>query len=88
MNWPALLASLIAVLGLAALAHVLKLGGDARLTEDTARAFAQDHHFDAVTIVLHDEGRTALVTDSKGQRLRIRRHGSHFVTEALDAHDG
>lgn len=88
MNVAVLAGSLAAVLALAALAHLLGLGGDARLTEDAARALAYDHDFDAATIVLDDERRTALATDGQGNRLRIRRHGSHFVAEALDCNDG
>lgn len=88
MNLGVLAGSLAAVLALAALAHLLGLGGDARLTEDAARQLAEAHDFDAVTIVLRDEGRSALATDWQGHRLAIRRHGSHFVAEALSGHDG
>ena len=84
MNWLVLGGSLIGVLALAAVAHLLGLGGDARLDRAQVVQFAQDAGLADVEVAIDRAGMSALVRD--GSRfLLVRRHGARFVAEPLGA---
>ena len=83
MNWPQLIGSLVAVLMLAAVAHWLDLGGDARIDEQEARELAAAQGFDVVDIALDRAGLAALARDDANRFMLVRRHGSHFVAQSL-----
>ena len=83
MNWPFLLGSLVAVLMLAGIAHLLGLGGDARIDEGEARELAAAQDFDVDDIALDRAGLAALVRDGTNRFMLIRRHGAHFVALPL-----
>jgi hypothetical protein len=79
--------SLAAILMLAAIAWKLRLGGDARLHDsDQARALAEDAlcGFDAAEIAIDRAGMAALLRDSAGRVMLIRRHGAHWAARLLD----
>lgn len=81
--------SLAAILLLAAIAHRLELGGDARIrSEDDARLLAQEalYGFEPVDVVIDRAGMGALLRDEEGRVLLLRRHGSHFASRLLDSH--
>ncbi|MBK6802767.1 MAG: hypothetical protein IPG83_15160 [Novosphingobium sp.] len=81
--------SLIAILLLALLARQLGLGGDVRLR---TRAQALDEAaaalggFEAVDVALDRAGIGALLRDSQGRVLLLRRHGAQFAARLLDSH--
>ena len=84
MNWLLLGGSLAGVLALAGVAHVLKLGGDARLDPAQVAQFARDAGFADADIAIDRAGMSALIRD--GTRfLLVRRHGARFVAEPLVA---
>ena len=81
-------ASLLAILVLAWLAAKLGLGGDERIRdEDHARELAHHVHygFEPIEVAIDRAGMGALLKDSEGRQLLIRRHGSHFAGRMLDA---
>lgn len=80
-----------AILLLWLMALKLGLGGDIRLrTEDQARQLAHEAvwGFEASEIVLDRAGIGALLRDSSGRVMLLRRHGVHFAARLLDSHDG
>lgn len=79
--------SFVAILGLAWLASLLKLGGDLRIRdEDHARELANEtvYGFEAIDVVLDRAGMGALLKDVQGRQMLIRRHGAGFVGRLLD----
>lgn len=79
--------SFVAILGLAWLASLLKLGGDLRIRdEDHARELANEtvYGFEAIDVVLDRAGMGALLKDAQGRQMLIRRHGAGFVGRLLD----
>ena len=81
--------SLLAILALAWLAAKLQLGGDVRLrSPEAARAEAAAAlgGFEATEIALDRAGIGALLRDSAGRVMLLRRHGSHFAARLLEAH--
>lgn len=81
--------SLVAILVLAWLVGRLGLGGDRRIrSEGEARALAEEavFGFDPAEIVLDRSGTGALLRDTSGRVLLIRRHGAHFASRLLDSH--
>lgn len=81
--------SLIAILFLAFFAAKLGLGGDERLRDpQRARelAGAAVCGFDAVDVALDRAGIGALLRDTKGRVMLVRRHGARFVARLLDNH--
>ena len=81
--------SLAAVLVLAWLTHKLGLGGDPRLRDpDEARRLAAEAQcgFDAVEVVLDRAGIGALLRDTRGQVMLLRRHGARWVARPIDDH--
>lgn len=83
--------SLLAILLLAWLARWLGLGGDPRLRDpDEARRLAGEAlcGFEAQDLVLDRAGIGALLRDSAGRVLLLRRHGVHWVARLLDSHAG
>ncbi len=79
--------SLVAILALAGVARLLKLGGDVRLRD---AAHAQDVAaelvcgFEAVEVALDKAGMSALLRDAQGRQLLIRQHGVAFAGRLLD----
>lgn len=79
--------SFVAILGLAWLASLLKLGGDLRIRDaDHAREIANEtvYGFEATDVVLDRAGMGALLKDAQGRQMLIRRHGAGFVGRLLD----
>jgi hypothetical protein len=91
MHWvdlAKLAGSLVAILGLAGIAHWLKLGHDLRL-RDAAHAseLANEavYGFHATEVAL-DRARTgALLKDGQGRQMLLRRHGAMWVGRLLDS---
>ena len=83
--------SLAAILALAWLARWLGLGGDPRLRDpDEARRLAGEAlcGFEAQEVVLDRAGIGALLRDSAGRIMLLRRHGVHWVARLLDSQAG
>ncbi|WP_374406954.1 hypothetical protein [Pelagerythrobacter sp.] len=82
-------ASLLAILVLAGIAWKLGLGGDTRIRdEEHARELADEAEsgFSAVDIAIDRAGYAALLRDTDGRVLLLRRHGSHFASRLLTGH--
>lgn len=82
-------ASLAAILMVAWLVAKLHLGTDVRLrSEADAKDLARDAlcGFDPIDITLDRAGIGALMRDSAGRVMLLRRHGAQFVTRMLDSH--
>lgn len=81
--------SLAAILALAWVALRLGLGGDVRIRDEThARELADEviSGFEATDVSL-DRGRIgAILRDSNGRVMVLRRHGAHFAGRLLDGH--
>ncbi|MEM7667048.1 MAG: hypothetical protein AAF250_14415 [Pseudomonadota bacterium] len=78
--------SLIAIFALAALAKVMRLGGDARIAdEDEARRLADEvsDGFVAEQVALDPSGCAALLKDAEGRIMLIKRHGNQFAGRIL-----
>lgn len=74
--------SLIAILALAWLARKLDLGGDERIRDEDHVRFLADQAvsgFEPVDIAIDRAGVAALLRDSSGQILMLKRHGTHFA---------
>ena len=83
--------SLAAILLLAWLVRRLGLGGDPRLRDpEEAKRLAGEAlcGFEAQDVVLDRAGIGALLRDSAGRMLLLRRHGVHWVARLLDSHAG
>ena len=83
------LVSLLAILALAWLARRMGLGDDVRIRdEDHARELAKAAvcGFDPADIALDRAGIGALLRDSQGRVMLIKRHGAHFAARVLDTH--
>lgn len=81
--------SIVAILVLAAICRWLELGGDVRIrSESEARLLADEavSGFDAVDVALDRAGIAALLRDTAGRVLLLRRHGAHFASRLLDSH--
>ena len=85
MNWALLAGSLAGVLGLAALAKLLGLGGAELASEAEAMTIAEAEMpgFVAASAVLAEDRQSAIVTGTDGAQLRLRRHGAQFVATPL-----
>jgi len=82
-------ASLSAILALAWIALKLGLGGDTRIEgEAHLRELADEAlcGFEPVEIAIDRAGHAALVRDSEGRVILLRRHGTHFASRLLDGH--
>ena len=81
--------SFAAILALAWFARQLGLGGDPRLRDpDEARRLAGEvlHGFEAHEVVLDRAGIGALLRDSTGRIMLLRRHGARWAGRLLDSH--
>ena len=81
--------SLAAILLVAWLVGALRLGSDVRLrSEEAARELAAAAlcGFDPATVALDRAGIGALVRDTRGRVMLLRRHGAHFAARLLDSH--
>lgn len=80
--------SLVAILGLAWLASLLKLGGDLRIRDEAhARDLANEavFGFEATDVIIDRAGMGALLKDGQGRQMLLRRHGAGFVGRLLDS---
>ena len=81
--------SLVAILVLAGIAWKLGLGGDLRIRDEMhARELADEavSGFAAVEVAIDRAGHAALLCDTDGQVLLLRRHGAHFASRLLTGH--
>jgi hypothetical protein len=81
--------SLLAILGLAWVAHRLGLGGDSRIRDEAhLRELAEEalYGFEPVDLAIDRAGMGALARDSQGRVMLLRRHGAHFASRLLDNH--
>ena len=84
-------ASLAAVLLVFRLVRALNLGGDVRITDEAeARALAEQAHcgFDPVEVALDRARIGALLRNTAGEVMLIRRHGARFAARVLTSHAG
>lgn len=82
-------ASLAAILLLAWACRKLGLGGDVRLRDEVeVRRLASEAlcGFEATDLALDRAGIGALLRDSGGRVMLLRRHGAHFAARLLDSH--
>lgn len=80
------LGSLVAILFLAGLAALMKLGGAPKLLSeaDVQRAAGEVvDGFEAVETVLARDGASALARDAEGRVMLIKRHGNRFAGRIL-----
>jgi hypothetical protein len=83
------LGSLVAILLLAGLAILLKLGGSPRLAnqEDVRRAAGEAvDGFEPIECAAAADGAAALAADAQGRIMLIKRHGNRFAGRILTAH--
>jgi len=83
--------SLIAVLLVFVLVRALGMGSDVRIADETeARALAEEARcgFDPVEVALDRARIGALLRNSKGEVMLIRRHGARFAARVLSTHAG
>lgn len=81
--------SLVAILLLAWLTRLMRLGGDVRIANaDEARQLADAAQcgFDPVDVIVDHAGIGALLRDATGRVMLLRRHGAQFVGRFLDSH--
>lgn len=86
--WVQLGGSLIAILLLAGLARVLKLGRAAPITNHQAicaEAEAMLSGFEAADAIIGRDGATALVHGRDGSIAAIKRHGAHLAARRVGA---
>jgi hypothetical protein len=84
-----LAASLVAILVIALICWNMGLGGDVRIRDEAeARRLADEamFGFKAVDCALDRAGIGALLRDSQGRVMLLRRHGAQFVSRLLDSH--
>lgn len=82
-------ASLIAILALAWFSRRLGLGADVRIRDEShARQLATEAvcGFEPADLALDRAGIGALLRDSKGRVMLLRRHGARFAARLLDSH--
>ena len=82
--------SIAAILFIAWLARIWKLGGDVRIrNEEHARAIAHETvcGFGPVEIGIDKAGIAALMRDADGRHLLVRRHGVQWAGRLLDHHN-
>jgi|CXWL01.1.fsa_nt_gi hypothetical protein len=82
-------ASIIAILFVAWLAKMMGLGGDVRIRdEEQARRLANEavDGFNPAEVIVDRAGIGALLKDTAGRHLLLRRHGVQFVGRLLDKH--
>jgi len=85
------LGSLIAVLLVFALVRALGMGSDVRIADEAeARALAEEARcgFDPVEVALDRARIGALLRNSAGEVMLIRRHGARFAARVLSSHAG
>lgn len=83
--------SLIAVLLVFVLVRALGMGSDVRIADEAeARALAEEARcgFDPVEVALDRARIGALLRNSKGEVMLIRRHGARFAARVLSTHAG
>lgn len=86
MNWLTLAGSLAAILLLAGIAWVLRLGHDARIASPQEAADAAEAAlagFEASNVVLGTDGAGALAVGADGRLAAIKRHGARAAVRAV-----
>ncbi len=81
--------SIVLILGVAWLSRKLALGTDVRLrSADEARALARAAvcGFEPADLALDRAGIGALLRDTQGRTMLLRRHGAQFAARLLDSH--
>lgn len=81
--------SLLAIVALAAVAWKLGLGGDLRIRDEAHARELADHAvsgFEAEDVAIDRAGHAALLRDSGGRVMLLRRHGAHFAARMLTGH--
>ena len=81
--------SIAGVLALAFICTRLGLGSDVRIAgEDHARRLAAEAvcGFEVEDLALDKAGIGALLRDTRGRVMLLRRHGAHFAARLLDSH--
>ena len=79
--------SLVAILVLAAIAWALKLGSSPGITDEAeARRLASeaDTGFDPCEVALSQDKASAILADSQGRIMVLRKHGTHFAARVLE----
>jgi|TARA_R100000049_G_C1948002_1_gene94000 hypothetical protein len=79
--------SLLAILVLAAITWMLKLGQPRTIdTDERACALAReaDTAFEPTQAAIGRDGSTAILADSAGRIMVLRRHGTHFAARVLE----
>lgn len=80
--------SLVAILALAALSYWMKLGGTPTLADEATLHRAVEEIADGSAVAhsaISRDGASALVRDSEGRIILIRRHGNRFAGRVLTA---
>lgn len=83
--------SLVAIIALAGLAALLKLGGKPVLVSESEAARVAGEVWDGfapVAVALDREGSAALIRDGEGRIMLVKRHGNKFAGRILDARAG
>ena len=79
--------SLVAILVLAALAWALKLGPSPKIADEAdARRLANeaDTGFGPSEVAVSVDGASAILADSRGRIMVLRKHGTHFAARVLE----
>ena len=86
MNWLVLAGSLAAILALAGLAHLLRLGRDAKIASPEEAAAAAETAlagFEAANVVVGADGAGALAVGEDGRLAAVKRHGARAAVREV-----
>ncbi|HVJ00321.1 MAG TPA: hypothetical protein VM657_14785 [Sphingomonas sp.] len=86
MNWLFLVGSLVAVLGLAGIARLLKLGGDGKVEDAGAAATAAEDAlagFRAEGAIVSEDDRAAIVAGAEGRVAVVKSHGANLAVREV-----
>jgi hypothetical protein len=86
MNWILLAGSLVAVLGLAGFARLLKLGGDGRVEDAGVAAKAAEQAlagFRAEGAIVAEDDRAAIVAGAHGRVAVVKAHGANLAVREV-----
>lgn len=86
MNWLVLAGSLVAILLLAGIAHVLRLGHDVRIASPQEAAAAAETAlagFEVVNVVVGTDGGGALAIGEDGRLAAVKRHGARAAVREV-----
>ena len=86
MNWILLAGSVVAVLGLAGLARLLKLGGEGKVDDAGAAAKAAEDAlpgFAAEGAMVSDDDRAAIIAGAHGRVAVVKAHGANLAVREV-----